>query len=106
MKDDIYDIPMVYLLYVLLAVVAIVAVAVIVIIRMLQAPLRRILIERQHDSRIDRALHYHRRGPLFDPQPHAVKNVPRQHIAVEPGDQVRICPPPQTLPGSPAQRAG
>jgi hypothetical protein len=54
MKDDIYDIPMVYLLYVLLAVVAIVAVAVIVIIRMLQAPLRRILIERQHDSRIDR----------------------------------------------------
>jgi hypothetical protein len=34
MKDDIYDIPMVYLLYVLLAVVGIVAAGVIVIIRM------------------------------------------------------------------------
>jgi hypothetical protein len=35
MKDDIYDIPMVYLLYVLLAIVGIVAAAVIVILRML-----------------------------------------------------------------------
>jgi hypothetical protein len=34
MKDDIYDIPRVYLLYVLLAIVGIVAAAVIVIIRM------------------------------------------------------------------------
>jgi hypothetical protein len=33
MKDDIYDIPMVYLLYVLLAIVGIVAAAAIVIIR-------------------------------------------------------------------------
>jgi hypothetical protein len=35
MKDDIYDIPMVYLLYVLLATVGIVAAAVIAIVRML-----------------------------------------------------------------------
>jgi hypothetical protein len=35
MKDDIYDIPMVYLLYVLLAILGIVAAAKIVIIRML-----------------------------------------------------------------------
>ena len=34
MKDDVYDIPMVYLLYVLLAIVGIVAAAVIVILRM------------------------------------------------------------------------
>jgi hypothetical protein len=35
MKDDVYDIPMVYLLYVLLAIAGIVAAAVILIIRML-----------------------------------------------------------------------
>jgi hypothetical protein len=35
MKDDVYDIPMVYLLYVLIAIAGIVAAAVIVIIRML-----------------------------------------------------------------------
>ena len=35
MKDDIYDIPMVYLLYVLLAILGIVAAAEMVIIRML-----------------------------------------------------------------------
>ena len=34
MKDDVYDIPMVYLLYVLLAIIGIVAAAVIVILRM------------------------------------------------------------------------
>jgi hypothetical protein len=34
MKDDIYDIPMVYFLYVLLAIVVIVAATVIAIIRM------------------------------------------------------------------------
>jgi hypothetical protein len=34
MKDDVYDIPMVYLLYVLLAIVGIVTAAVIVILRM------------------------------------------------------------------------
>ena len=35
MKDDIYDIPMVYLLYVLLAIAGIFAAGVIVILRML-----------------------------------------------------------------------